>query len=141
MKVKAQPFSVRLSPRLDARIAALARQTRRSKGAVLQSLADEAERCQRYPGIGFRDEGVNRRPWVIGTGLDVWEAICLLQDYGNDAEAAGRDFPVTVEQFQLASAYYAEFPEEIDEALAANRRSIEELRREYPFIQVVTVPD
>src|SRR5258706_15354960 len=129
MATKSQPFSVRLSPGLDARISALARQTHRSKGAVLQSLADEAERSQRYPGIAFRDFGVDRRPYVIGTGLDVWEFIQSLQDFQNDAEAMARDSHVTVEQVRLAAAYYAEFREEIDAAIADNRRPIEALLR------------
>jgi hypothetical protein len=34
----------------------------------------------------------------------------------------------------LALAYYKRFPEEIDIAIAENRRSIEQLQHEFPFI-------
>lgn len=35
---------------------------------------------------------------------------------------------------RLALAYYERFPEEIDEAIAQNRRPLSRLRSEYPFI-------
>jgi len=50
----AAPFSIRLSKGLDAAVADEARRTKRSKGAVLESLADEAMRLRRFPGIAFR---------------------------------------------------------------------------------------
>ncbi len=37
-------------------------------------------------------------------------------------------------QIRLALAYYERFPEEIDVAIATNRRSAAQLRDEYPFI-------
>jgi len=37
---------------------------------------------------------------------------------------------------EIALEYYREFPEEIDEAIALDRRPIEQLRREYPFLKV-----
>ena len=40
-------------------------------------------------------------------------------------------------QIRLALAYYGEFPEEIDQAISDNRRSLEELRAEYPHIDVM----
>lgn len=139
MKARTQPFSVRLPARLDARISALARQTRRSKAAVLESLADEADRCRRYPGIAFRGHDWARRPWAIGTGLDVWEIVRALQDFGGDVERMAAATDLSSQQIALAAAYYAEFPEEIDEAIAADRRPAHELRRDYPFIPQITV--
>ena len=141
MASKSQPFSVRLPARLDARITALARQTRRSKAAVLESLADEAERSRRYPGIAFRGRDWARRAWVIGTGLDVWEVIRALQDFGGDTEGMARETDISAAQLRLAAAYHAEFREEIDEAIAADRHAADELRDEYPFIQhLATTP-
>lgn len=42
-------------------------------------------------------------------------------------------------QLEIALAYYREFGAEIDEAIAAYRRSLEELSKEYPFAQVLTL--
>jgi hypothetical protein len=43
-------------------------------------------------------------------------------------------------QIQLALDYYKMFPEEIDAAIAENRRPIEELEEEYPSIPVLRIP-
>lgn len=141
MKAKSHPFSMRLSARLDARISAIARRTHRSKAAVAQSLMDEAERCRRYPGIAFRGGDNSRRAWVVSTPLDVWQIIRALQDFDNDIDAMARETDLHLEQIRLATAYYAEFPEEIDEAIALDRRTLDELMREYPFIQHIVVAE
>jgi hypothetical protein len=142
MKAKPHPFSMRLSPRLDARITTIARRTRRSKAAVMESLIDEADRCQRYPGIAFRGDDWRRRPWVISTALDVWEIIRALHDWDDDIAAMARDSDLSEAQIRLAASYYAEFRDEIDERIDEERRVGEAiLRGEYPFIQVVTIPD
>jgi len=40
---------------------------------------------------------------------------------------------VTQRSVELAKAFYASYPEEIDEKIADNRRPISELRELYPF--------
>ena len=39
-------------------------------------------------------------------------------------------------QIRLALAYHERFPEEIEEAIALQRRPLAQLRAEYPFIKV-----
>src|SRR5437588_4078994 len=133
---KSSPFSLRLSRRLYDLVSAEARRTRRSKGAVIESLADEALRCRRFPGIAFRGSDWDRRAWVIGTGLDVWEIVEMFKDYGAiEPLVAGTQ--LTERLVKLALAYYGEYPEEVDTALTENRRSLEELRQQYPTIDVI----
>src|SRR5207249_4733944 len=139
MAVKSAPFSLRLSKRIDARVSALAKQTRRSKADVIESLIDEADRCRRYPGIAFRGEESTRRPWIVGSSFDVWQIIRALQDFQGDAERMARESEVSLRQIQLAVAYYHEFPAEIDEAIALDRRSLAELQAEYPFFGSIVV--
>jgi uncharacterized protein (DUF433 family) len=136
MASKTLPFSLRLDASLDALIASEARRTRRSKAAVLESLADEALRTRRYPGIAFRGSDWNRRPWVIGTALDVWEVVGALRDFGTP-ERLLAESELTEPQLRVALAYYAEFGEEIDAAVAENHRPLEEFRREFPTIAVL----
>jgi hypothetical protein len=119
---KARPFSLRLTPRLERFVREEARRTRRSQGAVVESLADEAMRCRRFPGIAFRGSDWARRAWVIGTSLDVWEIV----------EAFER-------QIKVALAYHDEYREEIDAAIEENRRPLDDLRRAYPTIDVIEV--
>jgi uncharacterized protein (DUF433 family) len=137
---KSEPFSLRLSPTLEAMVSEEAQRTRRSKGAVVEALAEEALKARRFPGIAFRGVDWDRRAWVIGTALDVWEIVAAYQDF-DSVEAMTKKTDLTERQIRLALAYYAQFPAEIDEALARNRRTLEELRRQYPTIDVATARD
>jgi uncharacterized protein (DUF433 family) len=89
---------------------------------------------QRFAGIGFRGEDAARRPWVIGSGLDVWEIIQMLDDLGS-AERLLDDTQLTERQVRVAIAYRDSYPEEIAEAVAQNRRTTAEWRELYPFIE------
>jgi len=130
---KSKPFSIRLSQTTNRFVEAEARRTKRSKGAIVEALTEEAARMRRFPGIGFRGEEPYREAWLIGTGLDVWELIEMLQDYGAVERLLEDHALVTRRAAELAQAYYSSYPEEIDEKLADNRRPLSELRELYPF--------
>jgi uncharacterized protein (DUF433 family) len=137
---KAAPFSMRLSDVTDQLVSEEARRTRRTKGAVVEGLAEEALRARRFPGIAFRGSDWNRRPWVIGTALDIWEIVAAVRAYGTAGEmAAATD--LTEPQIRVALAYYAEFAEEIDAAIAENERSLAEFQRQYPTVDTIAVGD
>jgi uncharacterized protein (DUF433 family) len=133
---KARPFSLRLSSRLERFVSEEARRTRRSKGAVIEALADEAMRCRRFPGIAFRGSDWDRRAWVVGTSLDVWEIVEAFQSYGA-VEPMVAESDLTERQVKLAVAYYGEYRDEVDAAVEENRRPLGELRRAYPTIDVI----
>lgn len=133
MAAKSKPLSVRISPGTEELIAAEARRTHRSKGAVIGSLAEEALRTRMFPGIAFRGEDWGRRPWVLGTAFDVWQIIDAYRDVGS-VEAMVADGSIDERRVRLALAYHERFPEEIEEAIAQNRRPLSELRASYPFV-------
>jgi uncharacterized protein (DUF433 family) len=134
---KAAPFSVRLSSVTDELVTREAKRTRRSKGAVVASLTEEALRTRRFAGIAFRGADWNRRPWVIGSALDVWEIAAALRGFASPGEMAEAT-DLSEAQISLALAYHREFSQEIDDAIAENQRSLEELGREYPALGVAT---
>ena len=138
MTLKAEPFSMRLSRRTDELVAQEARRTRRSKGAVVEALAEEALTARRFPGLAFRGADWNRRPWVIGTALDVWEIVAAFRSFGSVQWFADRT-DLTEPQIRLALAYHAEHAGEVDASIADNERSLEDLRREFPAIDTVSV--
>ena len=107
-----------------------------AKSRLVEELADEAERCRRYPGLGFRDVQGRRRAWLIGTHFDVWEVVLAWQDLGQNEQSTLEQLRLQPRQLKLALAYYREFPDEIDVALRLQRRSLDELTGEYPFIEV-----
>ena len=133
---KAAPFSMRLSDVTDQLVSEEAKRTRRTKGAVVEALAEEALRTRRFPGIAFRGSDWNRRPWMIGTALDLWEIVAASRTHRTPSEMAAAT-ELTEPQIRLALAYYAEFPDEIDAAIADSARPLAELQRQYPTIDTI----
>ncbi len=79
-----------------------------------------------HPGVDWE-----RRAWVIGTALDVWQIVDAHRDISS-IERMTEDDSANRRQIQLALDYYELFPEEIDAAIAENRRPIEQLEAEFP---------
>ncbi len=131
---KGEPFSVRFSLPTDHLVEDEARRTRRSKSAIVEALTEEAVRTRRFAGIGFRGEDAARRPWVIGSGLDIWEIVQMLEDFGS-VESLVEETRLSERQVLLAVAYRDSYPEEIVEAIAENRRTVAQWRELYPFIE------
>jgi uncharacterized protein (DUF433 family) len=131
--LKGAPFSVRFSLSTDKTIEAEARRTRRSKSAIVEALAEEAARARRFAGIGFRGDDVRRRPWVIGSGLDVWEIVQMADEYQSIAQLIA-ETQLTDRQVALALAYRDSYPSEVADVIAENRRPVEEWRELYPFV-------
>jgi hypothetical protein len=131
---------MRLSKQMEALVDREAKRTGRSRGAIVEALADEALRMRLFPGIAFRGVDWERRAWVIGTAHDVWQIVDAYRDIGSvERMAEGGSF--NERQIRLALDYYEMFPEEIDVAVAENRRPIEQLEEEFPFIAVSRVED
>lgn len=126
---------MRLSKSLETLVDNEARRTGRSRGAVVEALADEALRMRLFPGIAFRGTDWERRAWVIGTALDVWQIVEAYQDIGS-LELMAEGGSASERQIRLALDYYRRFPEEIDDAIAENCRPLDRLEREFPFIAV-----
>ncbi len=130
---KGEPFSVRFPLPTDEAVEDEARRTRRSKGAVVAEFTEETLRTRRFPGIAFRGDAHLRRPWVIGTGLDVWEIIHMLEDFGA-VERLVESSHLNERQVRLAIAYRERYPEEVEAAIAENRLTVEEWRERFPFV-------
>ena len=131
MATKGRPFTFRLRPEVERRLEEEAERARRPKTVMLESLADEAMRTRRFSGIGFRGPDHDRRAWVMGTGLDVWEMIELHQDGG---EKILDNHPISRRQLEVSLAYYEEYPAGIDRHLRQNARTPREWYELYPGI-------
>jgi len=134
---KAEPFGLRLSAGVEELVVEEARRTRRSKGAVVEALAEEALKTRLFPGIAFRGVDWERRAWVIGTALDVWEIVAAFQDFDSLEDMASKT-DLSERQIRVALAYHQRFPAEIDDAIGRSRRSVEQLHAAFPTIDVVT---
>jgi uncharacterized protein (DUF433 family) len=135
---KGQPFSIRFSKNVDLYVDEEAKRTGRSKSAVVEDLALEATKARLFPGITFQGEWPDREPVITDTGFEVWQLCETIDNYGSVASVVA-DFPLVTElHCRLARSYRTAYPEEIDEAIAANNRSRDELQALYPFIEWVS---
>lgn len=100
----------------------------------LQEAAEENERMNRHPGIGFSGDGDSRRAWVRGTGLDVWELIEMYQIEGRETLLSAH--PVSERQLEAALGYHEEYPEEIDAAIEENSKPLEYWQEKYPDLKI-----
>ncbi len=125
-EAKGEPFSIRLTGATEKLVAHEARRTKRSKSAVLEELAGEAAKTRLFSGLAFRGPEP-RRPWVIGTGLDVWEIVAMYRDHEGDlGRVLAAHESLSERAVRLALAYAERFPDEIENAIAENRRPVEE---------------
>lgn len=126
----AQPVSVRFRDQRVVERLRLESATRgRSKSALAEELIDEGLRQRRHPLVTFRDAVGGRRPALVG-GPELWEVVDGI--VGGDvppAQRVGRAgdlFGLRRAEVDAALAYYAEFTDEIDDDIAANRAAAAE---------------
>ena len=131
MPASPKPFSMRLRAPTMERLESHSRLRGESKSRVAEQLIEEGLRMQDHPQIVFRDGPAGRRA-ALAVGPDVWEVIGTIRSSGKKGEEAER---VAAEWGALAPtdvraavAYYAEYPDEIDERIRLNQEMAD---REY----------
>lgn len=102
---------------------------------MVEALASEALKARLFPGVAFRGVDWERRAWVIGTALDVWEVVAAYQDFGS-VERMVAETDLSERQVRLALSYRDRFPAEVDEAVERGRRTLDQLRAEFPTFDV-----
>jgi uncharacterized protein (DUF433 family) len=109
--------------------------SRAPRSLRLRPPLDEALRSRRFPGVIFVDGPAGRRAHLAGTGLDVWEVVELVREYGSQ-EAVMRAFPrLSPVRIRTAMAFAEEYPDEIQGLLDLNAREPEVLRRDYRHVE------
>lgn len=136
---KSAPFSLRFSEETDRLVTAEAKRTKRSKGSVVETLAEEALKARTVPGIAFRGDDYNRRAWLIGTSLDVWQAIEAYKDFGESLDRVIAETDLSERELRTALSYYGRFPREIDDFIALNQLSLTELHAEHPHADIIQI--
>jgi hypothetical protein len=108
-------------------------------------MLDEALRAEEHPGITFRPGPTGRRAGLVG-GPDVWEVIAALRAVREDQPDLTEDalIAATAEvtgqpprKIRIAVRYYAAYPAEIDERIAANLEAADEAEAAWRAQQAV----
>ena len=127
----ARPTSFRLSPGLLARLEEESSAAGTTVSGMVTELLEEGLRVRHFPGVAFRAGPAGRRAGLVG-GPDVWEVIRDVRNTAGRGETKIRRVAATAglteAQVRLAVEYYADFPDEIDDRLAAEERAATQLR-------------
>lgn len=113
-------FTLRLRPGVSERLAVQAQRAGLAPRTLAQRYLDESLRREDHPLIRFADGPSGRRAALVGRGLDVWEVIAVIRDNGNDPDEAAAYLEIAPELVQASIAYYGDYRDEIDTAIALN---------------------
>jgi hypothetical protein len=103
----------------------------------LRRSAEEVARTERHPGIAFRGTEGDRRAWVPGTALDVWEIVAGYEKMGRKRVLQESSIPE--DRLDAALAYYEAHPDEIDQKIEDNNRPPEYWRERYPNLNIQSI--
>lgn len=130
---RTRSFSARFSTEVVDKLEAHSDRVGESKARVAERLIDEGLRTEQFPGIIFRSGPAGRRAG-IAAGPDVWEVVRDLKR----AAAEGAKDPIEAvtivtgldrSKVDLAAAYYAAFPDDVDKRIRTEEEAVERLRR------------
>lgn len=111
--------TLRLRQETADRLDAAAARGAESSNAIADRLLLEALRLQDHPLVQFRTGAAgDREAHLMGTRLKVRDVIATARGHHGDVRATAAYFDLPVPIVEAASAYYAEFTDEIDRATA-----------------------
>lgn len=113
-------YTLRFQPGVSERLRMQARRSRMAPRTLAQRYVDEGLRREAHPLVRFAEGPSGRRAALVGSGLDVWEAIASVQENDGDLRAAAESLQVPVGLVQAAVAYYGDYREEIDAEIGRN---------------------
>jgi len=128
MRYMSLPLSLRLPDSTVERLGKHASRRRIAPRTLAQRYVEEGLRMDEHPLVRFIDGAAGRRARLVGTGLDVWEAIAVIRDNNGDLRAVADYLEVPLGLVQAALTYYGAYPDEIDEWLEHNERESQDAR-------------
>ena len=113
-------FTMRLRPGVSQRLAIQAQRAGLAPRTLAQRYVEESLRREDHPLVRFVDGPSGRRAALVGSGLDVWEAIATARENGHDPEETAAYLQVATGLIQAAISYYGDYRDEIDAEIALN---------------------
>jgi uncharacterized protein (DUF433 family) len=107
----------RVQPRTLEHLKRRVRETGLSQTELAERYLEEGLRMDEHPLIVFRAGAAGRRPGLVGSRLDVWQAVETVKQNGSVEEAAAY-LELPVEKVHACMRYYAVYTGEIDEWVA-----------------------
>jgi hypothetical protein len=122
LRYVSHPLSLRLADATVEHLTARARRARMPPRTLAQRYVEEGLRMDEHPLVRFAEGPAGRRARLVGSGLDVWEAIATVRDNDGDVTSAARYLEIPLGLLQASIAYYGAYAAEIDEMIELNER-------------------
>jgi uncharacterized protein (DUF433 family) len=126
-----QSVSFRFDPITVKRLKEHAAEAGAGQTALAERYIEEGIRCDEHPLIYFRAGAAGRRPALLGSRLDVAEAITTIRQNGGSVEQAAEYLEVPVSQLEAAARYYGEYTDEVDGLIERFRAGAERERERW----------
>jgi hypothetical protein len=123
------PTNVRFPESVDKGLAAYARQAGAKKSTVVVSAVREWLRMQAHPGVVFVATIGGDRRAALSVGPQVWSVAEAWLQHDKDERTAAvvaEDVGLTAADVENALAYWADFPDEIDDLISRHHASQDE---------------
>jgi uncharacterized protein (DUF433 family) len=114
-KAQTSQKSFRIADRVLDRLKERAELKDVSANALAQRFIDEGLRMDAHPQVFFRDGAAGRRPAIVGTRLDVWQAIETFRMNNKSIEETADYLEIPLGKMRAAVAYYADYKDETDD--------------------------
>src|SRR5260221_3154437 len=126
-----QSVSFRFDPITVRRLKDHAADAGSGQTALAERYIEEGIRQDEHPLIYFREGAAGRRPALLGSRLDVPEAIETIRQNEGSVEEAASYLEIPVEQLEAAARYYGEYTDEVDELVERSRVASERERERW----------
>jgi len=135
MGYMAEALNARLNTRISRRVRndldALAKQRHVDESELARTLLDEGLRRERHQGIVFRSTASGRQASIEGRRLYVWQVIETVWASDGNVDDAASYLGLLPEQVRAAVRYCAEYRDEIEAQITANRQAADAARLEW----------
>jgi uncharacterized protein (DUF433 family) len=126
-----QSVSFRFDPITVKRLKDHAAEAGAGQTALAERYIEEGIRSDEHPLIYFREGAAGRRPALLGSRLDVAEAVTTIRQNEGSVEEAASYLEIPVSQLEAAARYYGEYREEVDALIARSRLAAERERERW----------
>lgn len=126
-----QSVSFRFDPTTVKRLKVHAAEAGAGQTALAERYIEEGIRRDEHPLVYFREGAAGRRPALLGSRLDVADAITTIRQNDGSVAGAAEYLEVPVEQLEAAVRYYADYKDEVDALIERGRLAAERERERW----------
>ena len=128
-------MSMRLTDGQTERLGQVARRWGRKPSQAAATLLEEALQMDAFPLIEFRDTIVGRQAYLKGSRVKAWQVEWIARNYDHDLTKTAEHFGMPEHYIEAGLAFARAHAVEMEEAIADNSKTFEELKQILPNIE------